>query len=181
MYGTHQKIYLQQMVNFHSYVKLSEGNSGIMHWLSGGWTHNSWTGNPAPSSIILDKTGFRSHCSMIIKLVGMYCSINIIIIIIKWLGYEWDSKQNYLGFNISRDTLWNLGGIRTEARFGSDPILALTMILRWKLPYDWGRSIHSPSKPSMLGYLYRMVPPSYVVFGLVSPHQLLRYIYIYLP
>ena len=31
MYGTHQKIYLQQMVNFHSYDKLSEGSSGIMH------------------------------------------------------------------------------------------------------------------------------------------------------
>ena len=31
MYGTHQKIYLQQMVNFHSYVKLSEGSSGIIH------------------------------------------------------------------------------------------------------------------------------------------------------
>ena len=42
-----------------------------------------------------------------------------------------------------------------------------------------GRSIHSPSKPSMLGYLYRMVPPSYVVFWFsFTPSTTSLYLYM---
>ena len=41
-----------------------------------------------------------------------------------------------------------------------------------------GRSIHSPSKPSMLGYLYRMVPPSYVFWFSFTPSTTSLYLHI---